>query len=211
MQTSPDRLLELARYSGDPWVPENDYFARAETFMDSGWDQFVWPLIEGCDFRSVIDLACGHGRNSRKLGEHAGRILMLDIQPGNIAKCRKRFGDDPRYSFAVNNGYDLRPAADASATLVYCFDAMVHFDGDVIRSYLRDTLRVLVPGGHAFLHHSNYTGGDDWRSNPASRNFMSAAFFAHYARKEGLVVLRQQVINWGGHAELDCLTLLQRP
>ena len=55
---------------------------------------------------------------------------------------------------------------------------MVHFESDVIRSYLRDTMRVLEPGGRGFFHHSNYTGGEDWRTNPSSRNFMSQAFFS---------------------------------
>ena len=111
----------------------------------------------------------------------------------------------------VNNGYDLQPIPSSSVTLIYCFDAMVHFDSDVVRSYLRDAFRVLVAGGRGFFHHSNYTGGDDWRANPGSRGFMSAALFSHYAGKEGLRILRQSIIDWGGIRGLDCLTLVERP
>jgi ubiquinone/menaquinone biosynthesis C-methylase UbiE len=211
MELEPTRLSVLAQYSGSPWVPENEYFQRAEAFMEPIWNQYVWPFVRDADFRSVIDLAAGHGRNSVKLRELAERILILDIQPGNVERCRERFSHDARFSFATNNGYDLQPAGDDSATLVYCFDAMVHFDSDVVRSYLRDTARVLVPGGRGFFHHSNYTGGDDWRQNPHARNFMSKDFFAHYARREGLTVLRQQLLNWGEHVELDCLTLVEKP
>lgn len=211
MQADDAYLKKLARYSGDPWTPKNEYFAHAEPFMESSWKNLIWPLIQGCDFRSVIDLAAGHGRNSNLLRKHAQRILVLDIQAGNVERCRERFGDDSRFTFAVNNGYDLRPAADRSVTLVYCFDAMVHFDGDVVRSYLRDCMRVLEPGGHGFFHHSNYTGGDDWRTNPSSRNFMSREFFSHYARKEGLTVVQQRAIGWDGRPNLDCLTLVEKP
>jgi len=87
---------------------------------------------------------------------------------------------------------------------------MVHFDSDVVRSYLRDAQRVLKVGGHGFFHHSNYVGGHDWRTNPNSRNFMSKELFEHYALKEQLSVVRQRVINWGLVHDSDCLTLVER-
>jgi SAM-dependent methyltransferase len=207
---SQQALQAQAAYSGDPWNPRNPYFAHAEGFMDGLWKRLVYPFIEGSDFSATLDLAAGHGRSSAKLLRHARILSIMDIQPGNVEVCRTRFKGHPNVTYHVNNGYDLRPIGDGSLTLVYCFDAMVHFESDVVRSYLRDTHRVLAPGGRAFFHHSNYTGGEDWRTNPSSRNFMSKEFFAHYARKEGLKVLRQEVINWGPHQNLDCLTLVER-
>ena len=68
----------------------------------------------------------------------------------------------------------------------------------------------LAPGGRGFFHHSNYTGGHDWRTNPSSRNFMTKELFAHYARKEGLNVISQRVINWGSNPGIDCLTLVEQ-
>ena len=168
------------------------------------------PFIEGCNFTHTIDLAAGHGRNSAKLATLADRLTIMDIQPGNIEICKERFSDREKTSFFVNNGFDMQPVRDGDVTLVYCFDAMVHFDSDVIRSYLRDTRRVLAPGCSAFFHHSNYSGGHDWRTNPSSRNFMTKELFAHYALKEGLEILSQRVINWGDTPNIDCLTLVER-
>jgi len=88
---------------------------------------------------------------------------------------------------------------------------MVHFDSDVIRSYIKEFARVLVVGGHAFAHHSNYTGnpGGDPRCNPGWRNFMSGELFAHYAHKEGLSVIRQKNVDWKCDGTfIDCFTLL---
>jgi SAM-dependent methyltransferase len=135
----------------------------------------------------------------------------MDIQPGNIEVCKQRFAGRKGIDFLVNNGYDLEPVPDGDVTLVYCFDAMVHFDSDVIRSYLRDTRRVLAPKARGFFHHSNYTGGHDWRTNPQARNFMTKEMFAHYALKEGLNVLSQQVIDWSDEPKIDCLTLVEQP
>lgn len=210
-QLIDERLASLADYSGAPWTPENAYFAKAEAHMAGLWERVVWPFISDCDFTEVVDLAAGHGRNTVFLLKVASHVTVTDIQPGNVAICRSRFADEPRVSAHVVNGYDFRPVADSSVTLVYCFDAMVHFDSDVVRSYLSDARRILKLGGRAFLHHSNYVGGHDWRTNPAARNFMSKELFEHYALKEDLRILRQSVINWGTEAQIDCLSLVERP
>jgi ubiquinone/menaquinone biosynthesis C-methylase UbiE len=204
-------LHAAARYSGDPWTPENPYFAAAESVMARIWADMIEPFIRGSDFTCVLDLATGQGRNAAMLLPLAQQLILVDIQPANIEICRKRFGKDPRVAYLVNNGYDLRGVPSGVVTLLYCFDAMVHFDSDVVRAYLAETQRVLAPGGRAFLHHSNYQDGDDWRTAPASRAFMSQPLMRHYAAKEGLTVRRQQVIDWGGVPKLDCLSLLEKP
>ena len=208
---TPERLASLADYSGAPWTPDNHYFVRAEPYMAALWDGLVWPFIADCDFTHVLDLAAGHGRNTAFLLKFASHVTVMDIQEGNVAACERRFADQKSLSYLKNNGFDFHPVEDNSVTLIYCFDAMVHFDSDVIRSYLCDARRILKPGGRAFLHHSNYTGGHDWRQNPAARNFMSRALFEHYAVKESLGIVRQQIINWGADVEIDCLSLIEKP
>lgn len=203
------RLDEAARHAGDLWLPDHPYFDAAEADFDLLW-RVIEPFLQGADFGCVLDLATGRGRNARKLLPLAQRLILVDIRPENIAFCRRRFADDPRIGFVANNGYDLRAVPDATVTLFYSFDAMVHFDSDVVRAYLAEARRVMAPGGRAFLHHSNHTGGEDWALAPHCRAFMSQALFAHYARKEGLRVLRQDVMDWGGVPGLDCISLLQR-
>jgi ubiquinone/menaquinone biosynthesis C-methylase UbiE len=205
------KLRKLARRSGDPWVPANEFFRVAEGPMDDLWNDLIFPFIRHCDFSAVVDLAAGQGRNTRILASKAERVLVLDIQAGNVEICRRRFAENSNVECSVNNGYDLRPAEDGAFTLVYCFDAMVHFEKEVVRSYLRDTARVLKPGGRGFFHHSNYTGGHDWQKNPHSRNFMSRELFASYAQAEGLRVVGQQVFDWGHVPDLDCLSLVEKP
>jgi SAM-dependent methyltransferase len=205
-------LDKLAHYSGDPWGPGNPYYEHAEQYIQQSWEKVIWPFIgDVADFTHSLDLAAGHGRNSEFLLRYAETLVIMDIQPGNIELCRARFADELYVSYHVCNGYDLRPLADESLTFIYCFDAMVHFDSDVVRSYLKDMRRVLRPGARAFLHHSNYTGGHDWRSNPHSRNFMSREMFGHYAVKEGLTVMKQQLLNWGNEAGLDCMSIIEKP
>ena len=212
---NPDRerhsVRHIAEIDARIWRGHG-YFAEAEEHLPVQWDTYIWPMIHDCDFGHVVDLATGHGRNAERLLELAERLTLVDILDENIAACRRRFGDDPRVRYLVNDGTDLTGVADDSVSLVYCFDAMVHFDSDVVRSYLHEFARTLRRGGRAFCHHSNYSGAPtgDFRSSPHARNFMTRELFAHYAGKAGLRVLRARPIRWD-IPDLDCLTLLTKP
>ena len=204
-------LASLAKYSGDPWTPSNAYFERAEDGFSQLWERLVWPFISDCDLDVCLDLAAGHGRNSEFLQRHTRVLWVTDIQAGNVEVCSRRFASNTTIKCFTGNGYNFEPIEDGALSFIYCFDAMVHFDSDVVRAYLRDAYRVLRPGGRGFFHHSNYTAGHDWRTNPRSRNFMSIDLFRHYALKEGLEVVRQRPIRWADVENLDGFSLIQRP
>jgi SAM-dependent methyltransferase len=211
-----DDLLSRARASGDPFK-QAEYFTLAEGEMDGLWQRLIWPLIRECDFRRVVDLAAGHGRNSAKLREVAGEIVVVDINDECLAACRARFAGDGRFSFVKTDGASLAGIADASVSLVYCFDSMVHFEREVVRAYLKETRRILEPGGRGFFHHSNYTGNDggDFRHSPHWRNYMSLGLFARYASEARLLLTESRPIDWGAgpdfHAGLDGVSLVRRP
>ena len=104
----------------------------------------------------------------------------------------------------------MATAPSRAVGLVYCFDAMVHFNPDVVGAYLAETRRCLKPGGHGFFHHSNHLGGPDWQANPHARNVMSAALFRGFAAAARLEVVEQRVIDWGDAPGLDCVTLVRK-
>jgi ubiquinone/menaquinone biosynthesis C-methylase UbiE len=212
--TENDRqgLRQGAFSEGVIWA-DSPYYDAVEALIADQWERFIWPMISDCDFSSVVDLAAGHGRNSQLLREKAGQILVVDINQENVDFCKKRFAGDPRFRFLKNDGCSLEGIADESVSLIYTFDAMVHFDSDVVRNYLREFRRVLRPGGRGFCHHSNYTGNPsgDFREDPNWRNFMSQQLFNHYCAKEGLSVVRSQVIDWSGTPQHDCLTVFEKP
>jgi len=204
------KLTQLAEEVGADWK-EADFYDSAEQYMEDAWTYSIWPFIQDCDFSCVIDLAAGHGRNTRKLREIANKLYVVDIREENIQFCQQRFGEGQKIIYLQNDGFTLNGIANVEVSLVYCFDAMVHFDSDVIRSYLREFYRVLKPGGYGFCHHSNYdeNPSGDLHSNPGWRNFMSQNLFLHYCIKERLEVVKSQVIDWSGPGT-DCLTLFRK-
>jgi len=211
-------LKKLAGHAGDPWRSDTPYYAANEQYMDAQWnmiesffDETAKETEAQIDYKHTVDLATGHGRNCMKLKDHAEALYLLDYQAGNIEICQKRYADETNFQFAVTNGYDFQPIPDDWATFVYCFDAMVHFDSDVVRAYLSDLSRVLQPCGLGFFHHSNYTEPGNWYDHPHSRNFMSAELFRHYAEKEGLEVVHQKILDWGESKDLDCFSMVRHP
>lgn len=214
--TDDKRLATAAQQIGHDWK-SCPYYNAAEINMERQWTEMIWPFLTGeregqIDFSTTVELAAGHGRNSAKLLPLANKLHLVDINEENISFLRDRFGNDLRIEYHVNNGYSLSFLEDHTVSFVYCFDAMVHFDSDVVREYLREFARILILGGRVFAHHSNYVGnpGGDLHRNPAWRNFMSQELFTHYARKEGLSVIRQKKVDWNfDKTFIDCFTLCQ--
>lgn len=207
-------VKQLAEMVGRDWKT-TPYYEDAEKYVSRFWHPagHFRRLFDMMPRGTVLDLACGHGRLTKKLLHVADQVIGMDINTENIEYCQKRFADHPRLKLIEGNGYDFQAVDDDSLDTIICFDSMVHFDSDVVRSYLIDTSRVLKPGGMALFHHSNYTGAPttlSYRSNPHARNFMSRDLFAHYAFKADLEIVEQIAINWGEYANLDCLSLLRR-
>jgi ubiquinone/menaquinone biosynthesis C-methylase UbiE len=211
--TDEDDLLAVAKTIGDDWK-SGPYYDQAEQAMDVEWQGLIWPFIKDCDFSCVVDLAAGHGRNSEKLRHLAKKVYAVDINEENIEFLRRRFAACRNMVFILNEGISLSGIANEEVTLVYSFDAMVHFDSDVVRAYLKEFHRVLKPGGHAFCHHSNFVDNPDgeFKHTDHWRNFMSRELFAHYAWKEGLEPVRAQLLDWDQTGRnIDCFTLVRKP
>ncbi|MEA3176508.1 MAG: hypothetical protein QOI59_31 [Gammaproteobacteria bacterium] len=220
MSETPQQEVIERRAHSEAQVWENSvYYETAEKWTSLFWSpqgRFL-PLFEQLELTSTLELACGHGRHSEYLLAHyepkIKRLLMTDILKTNIDYCMARIGPNPKASLFVNNGVDFRPVESASLSAIFCYDAMVHFHRDVVRSYLGDIARVLIPGGKALLHHSNYAQGSDtsYGSNPHARAYMTTSLFAEYARAANLVVSDQSIFDWSRVQDLDALTLVQKP
>jgi SAM-dependent methyltransferase len=213
---SVHELREAARRIGDDWI-NTPYYDQAE---QGEWLAPFWSdgspflrLFCQLDLTCVVELACGHGRHSEKLRDRAQTAILMDINPRNVKFCEERFSSVPQFRCALTDGYKFDSIEDEECTAVFCYDAMVHFDSDVVRSYLVDAARILKPGGRGLFHHSNHTAnpGGNLHEDRNWRNFMSESLFHHYALKAGLRRVTFELLNWGGRAALDCLTLVEKP
>jgi ubiquinone/menaquinone biosynthesis C-methylase UbiE len=211
--------IESARSTiKDDWKV-SPYYEIAEHYNYFFWDKTSPFAVQFAklDCRSLLELACGHGRHTDQIINRVGDVTLVDINEENIEACRKRFGERAGVTYLVNSGSDLSAVADGSKTAVFCYDAMVHFEIDDVIAYLKEIYRVLAPGGRALLHYSNYdkAPGNSYHDNPHWRNFNSERLFKHLAIRWGFSILNSEVMNWGFDAEmvtdLDALTLIEKP
>lgn len=216
MPSNAGRLSQTVEAEGLLWGRDvaHDYHGVAASQMDGQWRDYIQPFMDqyGFDLSRTLDFAAGFGRNTRKLFEAgAGHVTMVDLNPDCIKQLRKEF-EGPRGRVIQNNGFDLGKVKTGSVTFFYSFDAMVHFDLEVIAAYMPEIARVLAPGGYALIHHSAYDAnpGGDFRSNTHWRNFMNAAILKHLAVRGGLDVVEQRSVPWGG-APIDCISILRKP
>lgn len=195
------------------------YFVDAEEAMAWQWDNIIYPLVKDLDFTTVLDLACGHGRNSDKLRLLTKELHLVDINQSCLDACIERFGrtmNGTDFFYHLTDGNELKFMAPCSISLVYSWDSMVHFDKLIVANYVREIARVLKPGGTAFLHHSNYgsiSPDSDWAKNVGTRSDMSANLMLEFARDSGLEVSKQEIHGraqgWGMDG-LDCVSLLYK-
>jgi ubiquinone/menaquinone biosynthesis C-methylase UbiE len=95
----------------------------------------------------VLDTGCGNGRFAAWNADHAG--LMVGSDPATL------FADAAVEQVAlVQADSRILPFADNSFDKAFSIDVLEHFPRDVIDTYLRETARVLRPGGR-FLVFSN--------------------------------------------------------
>lgn len=189
------------------------YFIDAEATMQTQWDGTVWPLIKNFNFDAVLELAPGAGRNTERLCAISKKIYAVDYNFYALEQCRKKLGSSYRgcdIEYHVNNGTDLNMIQDGAISAIYCWDAAVHFDKSILKSYVQEFARVLRVGGQGFIHHSNLgdKANKNIKKNPGWRSNMSKGSFAEMCEANGLRIVAQVDILWRNF--VDCGTTFEK-
>lgn len=198
-----------AKYN-DKWFDDAEQKEAVDIFWSD--NSKFYQHFKRLDLSNVIELACGHGRHVPYYIDSAEKVTLVDILEENMEICKERFKDYDKIEYYQNNGYNLERLPDDNYTALFTYDSMVHFELMDIYEYLKDIYRVLLEGGYALFHHSNYAS--DYKTNftnsPHARCFMSKDIFAYLAYRTGFKVVDQSVIDWYGTKGLDCITLLKK-
>ena len=220
--------INKGRISGDPFK-DSPYFEYAEKDMERHWKYYIEPRIQKFDKSMVLDLACGHGRNTALLAPISEKVIAADINEECVGYCRERFSGAKNVECHLLDGVSLSDILSNSLTLIYSWDSMVHFEPDVIASYVKDISRALAPGGHSFIHHSNncHNNVKDFKNEPHWRNYMSKEIFKTLINENGLKIISQDIIGWdeslikkddlensdlsGYVPDLDCISVFYKP
>lgn len=196
--------------NNDTWFHNAEEPASIDVFWNE--NSIFKKYFNELDLRNVIELACGRGRHVEHYADQARQITLVDILEENMAFCRERFQGMSHIEYYKNNGFNLEKLPDHTFTALFTYDSMVHFEMMDVYEYLKDIYRVLKDGGRALFHHSNYDADYkvDFSSTAHARCFMNKNLFAYLSHRVGYKVLRQDVIDWSGQKNLDCITLVEK-
>lgn len=145
---------------GDEWTGEAAgaaaSLAEYERLIE---ERFIAPHVEATD--TVLEIGVGGGKTAALLLKHADRVVCADISAEMLAATRLRIGEQ-RARFVKLDGRSLKPLADRSADVLFCFDTMVHLEPRDIFNYLTQAPRVLRSKRRCVLHHSNVLTDLGW-------------------------------------------------
>ncbi|MCU0864566.1 MAG: class I SAM-dependent methyltransferase [Planctomycetes bacterium] len=207
----------------DNWNDPANWLRHGEEWSDawggtaSMWFGSLLPRIAPfLPTGHLLEIACGHGRVTDHLLRHCERYTGVDLAPNCIAICTQRFAAEPKARFLGTDGRSLAGIADRSIDFVFSWDSLVHAEQDAMVGYMSELLRVLRPGGNAWLHHSNmaaHVSGDGTLSvpNPHWRaSSVSAVRLRQWATAAGIEVAAQEIVQWGGPVDSDCFSWLRK-
>jgi SAM-dependent methyltransferase len=110
------------------------------------------PVNVPISTRRALEIGCGPGRLMRPMSRHFSEIHGIDVSDEMIAQARHKLSDIPGAHAHHAGGSDLAQFPSGHFDFVYSYAVFQHIPGaEVVFSYLRETIRVLKPGGFARL------------------------------------------------------------
>ena len=168
MRTQWDELARInAAYSISSIAPfEAGDAAKTDAFWKSGRDetQRLLATLELGDASraTIVEIGCGIGRMTHALAARFGRVIALDVSEEMIARARELGSGLDHVEFRVGSGRDLGGIADGAVDAVLAWFVLQHVPRpDDVLNYVRETGRVLRPGGSALLHIQTSRDGVD--------------------------------------------------
>lgn len=130
---------------------EDDEFqsTAGEVVHGLEWEMRRLPSGQDSRARRALEIGCGPGRLLRPMSAHFGEIHGVDISDEMVARARKRLAAVPHAHVHVARQSNLEMFASDSFDFVYSYAVFQHIPSrDVVLGYLRETWRVLKPGGY---------------------------------------------------------------
>jgi len=125
----------------------------ADEFFETGTSEIATVLEHArtlglrIRFRRALDFGCGVGRVTQALANHFDRCDGVDISPSMLETAARYNRHAGKCQYHLNETTDLGLFADSTFDFVYSVLVLQHMAPEYAKAYLRELVRVLVPGG----------------------------------------------------------------
>lgn len=140
-------ILSVPELRGNRWDVER-FFATGVTEVDAVVRRLdvLGPQVRR---RRALDFGCGVGRVTQALADRFEECDGVDIATSMVALARRLNRHGPRCRYHLNTQPHLGLFDDATFDFVYSNIVLQHMQPALSTNYLREFVRVLVPGGVA--------------------------------------------------------------
>jgi ubiquinone/menaquinone biosynthesis C-methylase UbiE len=196
------------------WADGGHEWSKSFGTTENLWNTYLFDPLKKFRGKKILEIAPGHGRISQFLSILADELIVIDLNESCIEQTKKKLGNHIK-EYHVNDGLSLTSIPSNSVDLVFSFDSFVHMHQNVIKSYVKEISRVLVNGGHGFIHHSNFQQGQDYSfRNWGGRSNMTKELFESFVIENEMNILSQNTIKFnpeGFWSGIDILSFFYRP
>jgi len=156
---TPDEVEELMRRDWDQRPRDNALYyivtnaAESEEQFASSGEMNVREILGDVQallpaMEAVLEIGCGIGRLLRPLSRVFKHAYGVDVSPEMIARAARFLSGSSNVSVWSNHGSDLEAVPTKSIDLVFSYLVFQHIpEVKVVAAYVRETFRVLKPGG----------------------------------------------------------------
>lgn len=143
-------VTKSARHGG--WDLE-EFLATGRREVRDSWERFADATGQPPSRDSiVVDFGCGVGRLSTALAERTAGVVGIDISEAMLQAAREVIPREARPRiWMIASASPTLPLGDGTADLVYTSLVLQHMPSHLALGYVRDFMRVLKPGGYAFV------------------------------------------------------------
>jgi len=196
------------------WTDGGHEWSKSFGTTENLWNNYLFEPLKKFRGKKILEIAPGHGRITQFLSILADELIVVDLNETCIEQTKKKLGTHIK-EYHVNDGITLSSIPTNSIDLVFSFDSFVHMHKNVVRSYVKEISRVLVNGGHGFIHHSWIDGGKEYSfQNFGGRANMNPSLFKSFVDEFEMETISQNNIQfepvgfWNG---LDTLSFFYKP
>ena len=167
-------------------------------------------FLDGRDPRELrlLEIGCGIGRMTRHLASAFSEVHGVDVSGEMIALARSRLSAGTNVFLHETTGVDFQEIESDHFDRVYSLHVFQHVpEVEVIRSNIREALRVLKPGG---LFKFQVNGVNDDEFDAVARDTWTGASFPEAEIRRVARELDAQLVSIEGEGTFSCWAILRK-